>query len=142
MCSHRCRWLHSGVSACVHIAADGSLAAVEMLSWKNGCVLSHTQGRELRACFPRSHTEAYSAQKRGENIVCWLGAFEGAKHKCDTIRLCFREITMVMGEMNRERERMETGNFAEAAGDALGRELVLGEGKGRGDRKNRYILKI
>lgn len=37
---------------------------------------------------------------------------------------------------------MKTENFAEAAGDALGRELVLGEGKGRGDRKNRYILKI
>lgn len=37
---------------------------------------------------------------------------------------------------------METGNFAEAVGDALGRELVLGEGKGRGDREDRYILKI
>lgn len=65
---------HSRVGACAHITA-------------NGCVLSHTQGRELRACFPRSHTEACWTQKRGENTICWLGAFEGAKHKRDTFRL-------------------------------------------------------
>lgn len=44
--------------------------------------------------------------------------------------------------MNQERGRMETGNFAEAVGDALGSELVLAGGKGRGDREDRYILKI
>lgn len=37
---------------------------------------------------------------------------------------------------------METGNFLEAVGNALGKDLVLREGKGRGDEGDRYIFKI
>lgn len=32
-----------------------------------------------------------------------------------------------------EKRRMQTGSFTEADGDALGRAVVLGEGKGRRD---------
>lgn len=57
---------HSRVSACAHIAAVGSLAAVEMLCWKSGCVLSHTQGREHASL---EATQRLIQLRRGERIL-------------------------------------------------------------------------